>query len=841
MGARRLSEDWRNGPAGGWTLALVAAAAVALVAVIATVAAGGESAVAVFALAALACLVVVLVLGLTARQRARAAADTGRARRAAIETLLASATRGYYFWNLGDGSEQCSPRLAALVGAATGADGFAAIADKLDADDGQRLSESLAGLRAGDPAFTTTVADATGKRRFEVEGGPVGDGDEGSPRGIVLWFHEAPGLAAEADEARSERNRLSAVLDALPVPIWRRNDDLSLAYCNKAYADIVETDRAAVVAAAGVELIAGAEQAQARALATDARSAAGTRAAAHHAVVGGKRRLLNLSESALDAGQGSVGIAWDVTDLEDAKGDLARHVEGHAEVLEKLVTAIAIFGPDKQMKFFNGAYARLWGLDQDWLRDEPPIGEILEALRAKGRIPEVPDFPAFKKKREALFTDLIEAQEEVLYLPSGAALRMLVTPHPFGGLMFTFEDITDKLALERSLNTQIAVQRETLDKLYEGVAVFGSDGRLKLSNPGFSRLWHFDAKELDGEPHIADVVEKTKDFYDFGDDWEAFKAEIIARTSERSPILDRLERRDGSVLECASVPLPDGATLMTYLDVTDSFKVERALRERAEALEEADRLKSEFIANVSYELRTPLNTIIGFSELLGAAYFGDLNPRQTEYVDGILVSSQHLLQLINDILDLASIEADRLQLDVARFDADAMLASMLTLARQRARNENMTIDFDCPETLGEMVGDERRIKQVVFHLLTNAIKFSPEGGKVTLEAHRDADVVRISVVDSGIGIATDDQEKVFDKFWRSEKAQSHHRSSGLGLSLVKSFVELHGGEVEVASRPGAGTRVTCRLPVTAQQLGDDTAGGDQDAVSERPAPASRSS
>jgi signal transduction histidine kinase len=166
---------------------------------------------------------------------------------------------------------------------------------------------------------------------------------------------------------------------------------------------------------------------------------------------------------------------------------------------------------------------------------------------------------------------------------------------------------------------------------------------------------------------------------------------------------------------------------------------------------------------------------------------------------------------------------------------------MLTLARQRARNENMTIDFDCSETLGEMVGDERRIKQVVFHLLTNAIKFSPEGGKVTLEAHRDADVVRISVVDSGIGIATDDQEKVFDKFWRSEKAQSHHRSSGLGLSLVKSFVELHGGEVEVASQPGAGTRVTCRLPVTAQQLGDDEAGGGQDAVSERPAPASRSS
>ena len=156
----------------------------------------------------------------------------------------------------------------------------------------------------------------------------------------------------------------------------------------------------------------------------------------------------------------------------------------------------------------------------------------------------------------------------------------------------------------------------------------------------------------------------------FRSDWDSYKARIIAHTTERSPSFNRLDRTDDTVLEWASVPLPDGATLMTYLDVTDSNNVELALRERNEALQEADRLKSEFISNVSYELRTPLNTIIGFSELLSAGFFGSLETRQAEYVQGIFDSSQHLLQLVNDILDLATIEAGHMRLDVGSFNID---------------------------------------------------------------------------------------------------------------------------------------------------------------------------
>ncbi len=219
-------------------------------------------------------------------------------------------------------------------------------------------------------------------------------------------------------------------------------------------------------------------------------------------------------------------------------------------------------------------------------------------------------------------------------------MRLIVSPHPFGGLIFTYEDVTDRMALERSYNTLIEVQRETLDHLYEAIAVFGSDGRLKLWNPAYGEIWHLAPEDLAGEPHVSEIIEKTRGFYDDGGDWPALKRDIIARITGHGAGTTRLERQDGSVLQAVTVPLPDGNILLSDLDVTDSTRVENALRERNEALETAGRLKSEFVANVSYELRTPLNVIIGFAEILTNLYFGELNPRQLEYSRGILESSK---------------------------------------------------------------------------------------------------------------------------------------------------------------------------------------------------------
>jgi signal transduction histidine kinase len=275
------------------------------------------------------------------------------------------------------------------------------------------------------------------------------------------------------------------------------------------------------------------------------------------------------------------------------------------------------------------------------------------------------------------------------------------------------------------------------------------------------------------------------------------------------------------VLDYATVPLPDGAVLLSYLDVSDSIKAERALMERNEALETADRLKTEFIANVSYELRTPLNTIIGFTEILNGKYFGELNERQSEYSDGILDSSHRLLALINDILDLATIESGHMALERESIDLHELLSAVLGLSREWITKKNLTLEFDCPRDIGPISADERRLKQALFNIMSNAVKFTPENGTINVSAVRAPRRIAISFTDTGVGISDEDQTRVFARFERGSNTEARRSGAGLGLSLVKSFIELHGGEVALESQPGVGTKVTCVLPTEEIEEVDD--------------------
>ena len=619
--------------------------------------------------------------------------------------------------------------------------------------------------------------------------------------------------AAEVERLETLRERMGHAFDRLPLPIWRRDEHLEIVDCNAAYAKAVEADRERV-RREGLTLGGHAMVGRARALAELARAAQTPQSEEGHAVIAGSRRLLEFTEVPLPSG-GTVGVALDVTDREEIQKEFARHVAAHGEVLENLATAIAIYGQDQRLKFFNTAFAQLWKLDEDWLRTEPDAGELLEMLREKRRLPEYADFPAFKRQRLRLFTSLLDPLEELVYIPDGTTLHSRIAPHPMGGLLFTYDDVTDRLSLERSYNTLIAVQRETLDHLYEGVAVIGSDGRLKLTNPAYARMWCLTPEDLTDEPHIANITEKAKGYFDHGGDWPVFKDRLLARLTAREPRAGRLERTDGSVLDYATVPLPDGGVLQSYLDVTDTSRVETALRERAEALEAADRLKSEFISSVSYELRTPLNTIIGFAEILANLYFGSLNPRQLEYCRGILVSSERLLSIIDDMLDLASIEAGKMSLDLGTVDPRTLIDDVAAVMQDMARSQDLRLSVEYPAEMPTLEGDGRRLKQALCNLVSNAIKFTPAGGSIKLAARLEGDMTVLTVTDTGIGIPAEDQARVFEAFARARPfgvGRMRRSGPGLGLSLVKHIFELHGGRVWLESTPGRGTTVVCTLP-----------------------------
>ncbi|MSP80278.1 MAG: PAS domain-containing sensor histidine kinase [Rhodospirillales bacterium] len=495
-----------------------------------------------------------------------------------------------------------------------------------------------------------------------------------------------------------------------------------------------------------------------------------------------------------------------------------------AEVLEALAQPIALFAADGRLAACNWACARLWRIERAWLETGPALGEILEALRARRRLPEASDFHAYKAEQMALLGLTAPAPPTMMYLPDDTVLSLRAHPRSGGGAIFVYEDVTGEFALKSSLKTATRVQDVTLDNLHEGVAVFGGDGRLKLANREVARLWNLNPDTLAASAHLADFIEAMRPFRQDVEDWPLFSERLAGRLLSRRRGSGRIERSDDTVIDYATVPLPDGAVLLGYLDATDTARREESLLERALAFEEAARLKSQFITNVSHEIRTPLTSVIGFAEILAAGHFGALTPRQMDYAQNIFDSANGLMTVVGDILDLASIEAGALELQLDAVDVHAMLVSVLGLVRERARRKELRLEFDAPTDIGWIQADQSRLKQVLFHLLSNAIAFTPPRGGVRLLAARAGDEVELAVADTGVGIPLADQERVQRPFEKvvpiragggalARAAGAPGTSgAGLGLTLVRRLIELHQGRVELKSVPNRGTTVTCWLP-----------------------------
>jgi signal transduction histidine kinase len=280
----------------------------------------------------------------------------------------------------------------------------------------------------------------------------------------------------------------------------------------------------------------------------------------------------------------------------------------------------------------------------------------------------------------------------------------------------------------------------------------------------------------------------------------------------RDPVAGRIEFHDGRVVDCATVPLPDGATLVTFQDMTASVNVERALRERNEALETADRIKIDFVQHVSYELRSPLTNIIGFAHFLDDPSIGSLTNKQHEYLGYINASTNALMAIINNILDLATIDAGAMTLNLGAVDINGTMQAAAEGIQDRLVKDGIRLDIRTSPDVGSFTADERRIRQILFNLLANAVGFSPPGETVTLTAERRPDAIAFAVTDCGPGIPQEMKDRVFDWF-ETDSLGSQHRGAGLGLSLVRSFVELHGGSVRLDSAVGSGTTVTCIFPL----------------------------
>ncbi|MCX7302752.1 MAG: ATP-binding protein [Hyphomicrobiales bacterium] len=735
-----------------------------------------------------------------AELRAKVADLNGAIRRS--EALLNLRDQRVIVWN----DDRKKPELLGSLPADSGAPderaSFLALGRWLTPRGAAALENAIAALRERGKAFDLVV-EAQNGAPLEVQGRKT------AAYTIVRFLSLSEGQRAQA-RLKLENQSLSAdhetmlgLMDALNMPFWIRARDGQLKWVNRAYCAAVEAADVGIALRDGREL-----------LGTQAREAIDKEHRSRPVfdqtlttVIAGDRRVLAVTDVA--STEGSAGIAMDRSEIETIRAEYERMVRSHADTLDQLTTAVAIFDEHEKLRFFNQAFQKLWELDHAFLASAPDNALLVDRLRSEGKIAEQPEWRRWKETLLAAYRS-VESQEHWWHLPDGRTVRVVANPQPKGGVTWVFENLTEKMDLESRYATAVRVQGETLDNLAEGVAVFGPDGRIRLSNPAFNAAWGLSEDLVARNTHISDIRMHC-DPLAKDSPWADIVASVTGFDEERRDRHGQTQMIDGKVLRYGVVNLPNGQVMITFVDVTDGVNVERALKDKNEALERADQLKNDFVQHVSYELRSPLTNIIGFTELLSLPSTGPLQPRQSEYLDHIGTSSSVLLTIVNDILDLATVDAGIMELDISEVDVGRTIAAAAELIADRLQEHSIGLKIEtafAPET---MLGDEIRVRQILYNLLSNAANYAPEGGTIKLTCRRLEIGVEFTVHDDGPGIAPEVLDTVFRRF-EPRANGGRRRGAGLGLSIVKSFVELHGGAVRIETAPNQGTTVVCLFP-----------------------------
>lgn len=749
------------------------------------------------------CLAICATLwALAQRRRAEASLDVLRARLAEAERRVEGAqSSAEAFDSAMIAVEQGVARLA------SGEESLAACAAALGAP-GADAQALVTALMRGDPDHARRLRALFERGEpcaFEAAGQGRHVAVEGRTAGAIAWLRVT--AVAGSDPGLPSVARFAAFLDVRDEPAWIAAADGSPVWANQAWLKAVGAATVEEAAARGLTF-----DREADALASEAANLGEPRQALRWSAVEGRRRAFRVYAEPLDGG--GVGVtARDVTEAETLAETFKRHVSAHDQTLNQISEAVAVFGEGRRLTFWNTAFAKLWGLEPAWLAEHPTHGEVLDRLRQRRRLPESVDYASWKAQELAYHEALEPQPEELWSLPDGRTLSVTRQPHPLGGLLILFSDITGELRLKAQYNALIQVQQATLDKLSDAVAVFGSDTRLRLYNEAFRRFWTAAEEDVAGADFDS-VVEVCLPRIHDRQFWRDLKGRVAGLDPEmRAEASGELRTSDRRIIAWRSRPLPDGATLVAFSDVTDTRRLEGALADRETALAESDRLKRRFVENVSYELRTPLTTIIGYSELLERAGEG-LSERGRGHVAAVRAAAAQLSRSIDDVLDVAEIDAQEMALDLADVDVGRLLASAATRWRTEAEEGGVEIQIDPAADVGLIRADLRRLAQVMDHLVENAISQTPRGGHVTLSAKRAQGEVRLQVSDTGRGIPFHVQAHIFDRFVDRDRG-----GPGLGLALVKALVELHGGWVALESEPGAGATFTCHLPEVAEGVG----------------------
>jgi signal transduction histidine kinase len=687
------------------------------------------------------------------------------------------------------------------------------------------LMVAVAALQTAGQAFTLLLHTEEDERILQVQGRLLGEDAlqpvAGRAPAVCLWFDDVTGSQGKTEQLSAERHMLADALDATsglvelaPFPIWQRDTALVLCQVNNAYVSAVEAATAAQVIDRQIELIANPGPTAPRTAAGKAREFKTIQTRTETAIIGGRQRRLRIYDVPIE-GVGVGGFAIDVSDVDEARGELQRFALAQRDMLDSLSTPVMFFDADSRMTFSNAALARLFNLEPTWLAERPSHGDLLDQLRDVRRIPEQVDYRSWRQKQLNIYGEISIRRDELWHLPDERALRVVTQPHPGGGVQILIEDVTQQLSLERSVSTLSKVQNVTLNNLHEGVALIQSDGRLRLSNTAFAALLGLPEECLVDEPDIDATIHQAEHLKDLVDQRHDLQMQIRTMVNSRKPISGELALAHNRYITYSGTLLPDGSALLTLIDTTDTRTKQKALEDSNVALARFNEMRSRFIENTSYELRTPLTSIMGFAEMLEKGFLGDLTPKQRDYLRDILKSSEKLDALIGDLLDLTLLGSKSVSIEKLDVDIISLLQEVVRDAQSAADAKllGLTLDTAALEAAGARVVemDRNRMHQALGKVIDNAIHFTPPHGNIMISASLVGPDIILSITDDGPGMSESDQDQVFEVFYRGSNSIAH-KGVGLGLTLVRHIMEAHGGSVSLQSSFGKGTRVELRLP-----------------------------
>jgi len=616
-------------------------------------------------------------------------------------------------------------------------------------------------------------------------------------------------LREEAARAREDFGALVGLIEAAPMPMWFRGADMQLRLVNQAYVAAVGAESADQVVADQVELV---ETVNGRTAAEVAQQAADRRQPIERilsATIERARRTIRVTDLPL-MGEGIAGYAVDIEEMEEQAREFRAFREAQRSMLDQLSIGVAQFDAGHRMTFANQPFHRVFALPPGVVNERTSFGQMLLIARENGRIPEVRDFPAWRNELTEWF-QRDEPHEEAWPLSDSTHLRIVAQPLPDGGLVMIAEDRTEQLALSATRDTLLRTRTATFDNLFEALAVFAPDGHLELWNRGFPGAWGIDPEVLDGHPQAEDLLQAISRNLSDPASVSQLNQVIRAATLDRKKSNGRIELADGRTLDFTGVPLPDGNGMLTVLDVTASQQAEVALRERNRALEEADAVMTRFLANMSYEFRTPLTSIGGFAELLTSGIAGELSPQATEYAQAISLSVGKLTEQVENVLDLSQSEAGLMPLRKSTFTLLPFLTKIVRKEEQRIHDGELTLDLK-GDAEKSVTADPHQLRRAISQLLDNAINGTPRGGRIAIDIGRKRDETRIVISDNGRGMSQHELARALEGIRMSSDGKGIERRHGLGIPLARQLVEAHGGTLEIRSRKNSGTTATITLP-----------------------------